>query len=54
MEHSPEPKENISRFEKLLAALAQGGVDFAVAGGIAVILNDRPAGNPGAPAQVTP
>jgi hypothetical protein len=42
MEQSPEPRENISQFEKLLAALAASGVDFAVAGGIAVILNGYP------------
>lgn len=37
MEHSSEPRENISQFEKLLAALAAAEVDFAVVGGIAVI-----------------
>jgi hypothetical protein len=42
MEHSSEPRENISQFEKLLAALAAEGVDFAVVGGIAVILNGYP------------
>ena len=41
-EHSPDPKETISRFEKLLAGLVQGGVDFAVVGGLAVILNGYP------------
>ena len=41
-EHSPEPKATISRFEKLLADLARSGVDFAVAGGLAVILNGYP------------
>ena len=41
-EYSPEPKETISRFEKLLVALAQAEVDFAVAGGLAVILNGYP------------
>ena len=41
-EHSPEPKETISRFEKLLASLAHAGVDFAVVGGLAVILNGYP------------
>jgi hypothetical protein len=42
MEHSPEPRGNISQFEKLLATLAASGVDFAVAGGLAVILNGYP------------
>jgi len=42
MEHSPESRETISQFEKLLAALATNGVDFAVVGGIAVILNGYP------------
>ena len=41
-EHSPEPKETISRFEKLLADLTRSGVDFAVVGGLAVILNGYP------------
>jgi hypothetical protein len=41
-EHSPEPKETISRFEKLLTSLAHAGVDFAVVGGLAVILNGYP------------
>jgi len=39
---SSESRETISRFEKLLAGLAQDGVDFAVAGGLAVILNGYP------------
>ena len=39
MEHPPEPRENISQFEKLLATLAAGCVDFAVAGDNAVIIN---------------
>ena len=42
MKPSPDANENISPFEKLLAALAAGGVDFAVAGGVAVILNGYP------------
>ncbi len=42
MEHSSEPRENISQFEKLLATLAAAEIDFAVAGGIAVILNGYP------------
>ena len=37
MEHSPKPRENTSRVEKLLAALVTEGVDFAVVGGLAVI-----------------
>jgi hypothetical protein len=41
-EHSPGPRETISRFEKLLADLARGEVDFAVVGGLAVILNCYP------------
>jgi hypothetical protein len=39
---SPDPKEIISRFEKLLANLVTSGVDFAVVGGVAVILNGYP------------
>lgn len=39
MNLSPEPNRTPSEFEKLLAGLARNGVDFAVAGGIAVILN---------------
>jgi hypothetical protein len=42
MEPSPEPRETISRFEKLLAALVTNRVNFAVAGGLAVILNGDP------------
>lgn len=42
MEPSPNPKETTSRFEKLLAALATDGVDFAVVGGLAVIFNGYP------------
>ena len=41
MEHSPKPGEIISRFEKLLVALAASQVDFAVVGGLAVIFNGR-------------
>ena len=41
-DHSSEPKETVSRFEKLLVALARAGVDYAVAGGLAVILNGYP------------
>src|ERR1035441_9888536 len=42
MEPSPKPRETISRFEKLLAALVTNRVDFAVAGGLAVIFNGYP------------
>lgn len=44
MSHTPstDPKETASRFEKLLVALARQGIDFAVAGGLAVILNGYP------------
>ncbi len=41
-EHSSDSKETVSRFEKLLVALARAGVDFAVVGGLAVILNGYP------------
>ena len=40
---APEPKSEsraiISRFERLLAALARSDVDFCVVGGLAVVLN---------------
>lgn len=42
MDHSPKPREIISRFEKLLVALVADGVDFAVVGGLAVIFNGYP------------
>ena len=42
MDHSSKSKETISRFEKLLAALAASKVDFAVVGGLAVIFNGYP------------
>jgi len=42
MEHSPEPRETTSRFERLLAALVTSRVDFAVVGGLAVIFNGYP------------
>ncbi|MGO9002527.1 MAG: DUF6036 family nucleotidyltransferase [Limisphaerales bacterium] len=42
MDHSPEPKETVSPFEKLLAAFARNRVDFAVVGGLAVIFNGYP------------
>lgn len=37
-----EPNQTPSQFEKLLAGLARNGVDFAVVGGLAVILNGYP------------
>jgi len=42
MNPSPDSKRTISQFERLLAGLARGGVDFAVVGGLAVILNGYP------------
>jgi len=42
MKPSPDAKETVSRFEKLLVALANSGIDFAVAGGLAVIFNGYP------------
>lgn len=36
------PNQTPSQFEKLLAGLARSGVDFAVVGGLAVILNGYP------------
>lgn len=42
MNPSPEANETVSRFEKLLVGLARAGVDFAVVGGVAVILNGYP------------
>ena len=42
MEHSPEPREITSHFEKLLVALVARRVDFAVVGGLAVIFNGYP------------
>ena len=41
-EPSSEPNESISRFERLLVGLAQCGVDYAIVGGLAVILNGYP------------
>ena len=41
-DQSSEPKETVSRFEKLLVALARADIDYAVAGGLAVILNGYP------------
>jgi hypothetical protein len=39
---SPDPNQITSRFEKLLVALARADLDFAVVGGVAVILNGYP------------
>ena len=39
LDRSPESRETISRFGKLLADLVRSGVDFAVVGGLAVIFN---------------
>ena len=38
-DRSPDSKETTSQYEKLLAGLARNGVDFAIVGGLAVILN---------------
>ena len=38
----PEPSQTFSQFEKLLAELERHDVDFAVVGGLAVILNGYP------------
>jgi hypothetical protein len=40
MKHPPEPTEIISRFEKLLVALAASQFNFTLVGGLAVIFND--------------
>jgi hypothetical protein len=42
MKPSPDANENTTRFEKLLAALVKDNIDFAVAGGVAVIFNGYP------------
>ena len=42
MDHSPKPREITSQFEKLLVALASDQVDFALVGGLAVVLNGYP------------
>jgi hypothetical protein len=39
MESPSSPRETVSQFEKLLVGLARAEVDFAVVGGVAVILN---------------
>ena len=39
MENPSSSGEKISQFEKLLADLVRAGIDFAVVGGVAVILN---------------
>ena len=41
-EHLPDPKETTFRFEKLLVVLANSKLDFAVVGGLAIILNGYP------------
>ncbi len=38
-EPKSEPRAIVSRFERLLAALARSNVDFCVVGGLAVVLN---------------
>lgn len=42
MTPSNDPNRTPSQFEKLLAGLARNGVDFAIVGGLAVILNGYP------------
>jgi hypothetical protein len=42
MTPSNEPNRTPSQFERLLAGLARNGIDFAVVGGLAVILNGYP------------
>ena len=44
MPSPPSPESNLitSQFERLLVALARAGVDFAIVGGLAVILNGYP------------
>jgi hypothetical protein len=42
MNPSNEAKETFSQYEGLLVGLARAGVDFAVVGGLAVILNGHP------------
>jgi hypothetical protein len=42
MKPSNEPNQTPSEFEKLLASLARQNTDFAVVGGLAVILNGYP------------
>ena len=39
MPETPSAKETTSPFERLLADLVRGGVDYAVVGGVAVSLN---------------
>jgi hypothetical protein len=38
MEDQPSSRETLSRFEKLLAGLVRARVDFAVFGGVAVVV----------------
>jgi hypothetical protein len=42
MDRPSESRKIISQFEKLLAALAADGIDFATVGGLAVIFNGYP------------
>jgi hypothetical protein len=42
MTPSNAPNRTPSQFERLLAGLARNGIDFAVVGGLAVILNGYP------------
>jgi hypothetical protein len=42
MDHSPKPREITSRYEKLLVTLVTDGIDFALVGGLAVVLNGYP------------
>jgi len=42
MEHSTDPREITTQFEKLLAGLVTDGVDFAVVDGPAIIFNGYP------------
>ncbi len=46
-EPSNESSENISRFEKLLVALARATIDYAVVGGVARHPERLPAGHGG-------
>lgn len=42
MPQSEEQKQSLSQYGRLLVALAKGGVDYAIAGGLAVIFNGHP------------
>jgi hypothetical protein len=41
MENQPSSRETLSLFEKLLAGLVRARVDFAVFGGVAVIVTGQ-------------